>query len=93
MFGEEYRSLTKLLLMQFLNSPVTSFFLGPNIFLNTLFSNTVSLRSSLTVSDQDPNPYKTMGKIMVLYIFIFLDNQTKDSAPNDSKYSLTSLCS
>ena len=35
-----------------LHSPITSSLLGPNILLNTLFSNTLSLRSSLNVSDQ-----------------------------------------
>jgi hypothetical protein len=33
------------------NSPVTSSVLGPDIFLSTLFSNTLSLRSSLALSD------------------------------------------
>jgi len=39
---------------------------GPNILLNTLFSNTPSLRSSLSVSDQVSHPYKTTGNILVL---------------------------
>jgi len=38
-FGEQYRSLSSSL-CSFLHSPVTSSFLGPNIPLNTLFSNT-----------------------------------------------------
>ena len=50
-FGEEYRSLSSTL-YSFLHSPVTSSFLGPNILLNTPFSNTLSLCSSLIVSDQ-----------------------------------------
>ena len=58
-------------LCSFLHSLVTSSLLGPNIFLNTLFSNTLSLRSSLNVSDQVSHPYKTTGKIIVLYILIF----------------------
>ena len=37
----------------------TSSLLGPNTLLNTLFSNTLSLRSSLNVSDQVSHPYKT----------------------------------
>jgi hypothetical protein len=44
--------------------------LGPNILLNTLFSNTLSLRSSLNVNDQVSHPYKTTGKIIVLYILV-----------------------
>jgi hypothetical protein len=49
--GDGYRSLSSSL-CSFLHSPVTSSLLGPNILLNTLFSNTLSLRSSLSVSDQ-----------------------------------------
>jgi len=55
--GEHYRSLSSSL-CSFLHSPVTSPLLGPNILLNTLFSNTLSLRSSLNLSDQVSNPYK-----------------------------------
>ena len=43
----------------FPHSPVTSSLLGPNIFLSTPFSNTLSLRSSLNVSDQVSHPHKT----------------------------------
>jgi len=50
-YGEEYRSLSSSL-CSFLLSPVTSSLLGPNVLLNTLFSNTLSLRSSLNVSHQ-----------------------------------------
>jgi hypothetical protein len=38
--------------------------LGPNILLSTLFSKTLSLHSSLNVSDQLSQPYKTTGKII-----------------------------
>jgi hypothetical protein len=58
--GEEYRSLSSSL-CSFLYSPVTSSVLGPNILLNTLFSNTCSLRSSLNVRDQISHLYKTIG--------------------------------
>ena len=68
--GEENRSLSSSL-CNFLHSPVTSSLLGPNTLLNTLFSNTLSLRSSLNVSDQVSHQYRTTGKIIVLYIFIF----------------------
>ena len=44
--GEEHGSLSSSL-CSFLLSPVTSSFLGPNILLNTLFSNIFSLCSSL----------------------------------------------
>jgi hypothetical protein len=39
--------------------------LGPNILLNTLFSDTLSSCSSLNVSDQVSHPYTTTGKIIV----------------------------
>jgi len=61
MFGEEYRSWSSSL-CSFLHSPVTSSLLGPNFLLSTLLSNTLSLRSSLNVSDQVSHPYKT-GKM------------------------------
>jgi hypothetical protein len=53
--GEENRSLS-CSLWSFLHS---CYLIGPNILLNTLFSNTLSLRSSLNVSDQVSHPYKT----------------------------------
>ena len=68
--GEEYRSLSSSL-CSFLHSPVTSSLLGPNILVSTLFSNTLNLRSSLNAWDQVSHPYKTRGKITVLYILIF----------------------
>ena len=55
----------------FLHSPVTSSLLGPNILLTTLFSNTLSLRSSFNMSHQVSHPYKTRGKILVLCIIPF----------------------
>ena len=77
-FGEQYRSLSSSL-CSFLHSPVTSSLLGPNILLNTLFSNTLSQRSSLNVSDQVSHPYKTV-KIIFLYILIFkfFDSKLED---------------
>ena len=56
--GEEYRTLSSSL-CNFLHSPVTPSLLGPNILLNTVFSNTPSLCSSRNVSDQVSHPYKT----------------------------------
>jgi hypothetical protein len=68
--GEEYRSWSSSL-WSFLHYPVTPSLLGPNIPLNTQFSNTLSLRSSLSVSDQVSHSYKTTDKIIALYIIIF----------------------
>jgi hypothetical protein len=51
-----------------LYSPVTSSLLGPNILLNTLFSNTLSLRSYLNFSDQFSHSYKATGKMIVLLV-------------------------
>ena len=80
--GEEYRSLSTSLL-SFLHSLVTSSLLGPNILLSLLFSDTLSLRSSLDVSDQVSHPYKTTGKIILLYIVIF---NLLDSQPEDTRF-------
>ena len=77
--GEKYRSLSSSL-CSFFHSPVTSSLLGQNILLSTIFSYTLSLRSSINVSDQVSHPYKTTGKIVVLYIliFIFLESKLED---------------
>ena len=93
-FVHEYRSLG-FSFCSFLHSPVVSSLLGPSILLSTLFSNTLSLRSSLILNDQVAHLYKTIDKITVLYIFKFLiaNLKTKDSAPNDSRHSLTPICS
>jgi hypothetical protein len=45
--------------------------LDPNILLRTLFSNILSLYSSLNIKDQVWHPYKTTEKITVLYNLIF----------------------
>ena len=68
--GEEYKSFSSSL-YNLLHSPVTSSLLGPNILLNTMFSNTLSFLSSRSVSDQVSHPYKTTCKITVLYIYIY----------------------
>ena len=64
--GEQYKSFSSSL-CNLLHSPVTSSLLGPNILLNTIFSNTLSFLSSRNVNDQVSHPYKTTGKIIVLY--------------------------
>ena len=92
---EGYRSLSSSL-CSFIHFLVTPSLLGPNILLNTVFSNALSLCSSLSVSDQVSHSRKK-GKIVVLYILIsyfWTANWKKEgSVPNDSKHSLTSICS
>jgi hypothetical protein len=77
--GDEYKIWFSPL-CNYLHSPVTSALFGPNILLTTLFSNTISLWSSLNVGDQVSHPYKTTGRITVLriLIFTFLDSSRKD---------------
>jgi hypothetical protein len=53
-------------LCKILQPYVTSSLLGPNILLSTLFSNTLSLCSSLNVRDCFAQSYKTASKIIVL---------------------------
>jgi hypothetical protein len=59
--------ITKPLIMQF--SPTSYHFIrfSPNILLSTLFSNTLCLCTSFNVRDQVSHPYRTTGKIIVLY--------------------------
>jgi hypothetical protein len=60
----------KLLIMQ--SSPISRHFLPfrSKYSPQHLFSNTINLCSSLSVRDQVSNPYRTTGKIMILYILI-----------------------
>ena len=67
--GEWYK-LCSSWLWSLLHSPFSSH-LGPNIRLRILFSNTLSLDSSLNVRDYVSQPYITTGNIIVLYILIF----------------------
>jgi len=70
-FGDEYKSLSSSP-YRCLYSPVTSSLLGPNFLLIALFSYTLSLYSSLNISDQVSHTYKTTGKIIFLYILILV---------------------
>ena len=59
--GKKYRSFSSSL-CSFLHSPITSSLLGTNT-LNSLFSNTLSLRSSLNVSYQVSHHTKPQAKL------------------------------
>jgi hypothetical protein len=72
----------KRLIMQF--SPTSRHFIP---LLSTLFSNILSLSSSLNVRDQVSHPDRKTGTIIVLYILIFTvfaraDAGTVGSNPN-----------
>jgi len=68
-FGEEYQSWG-FPLGSFVQYPITSSYLGPNIFLSTLFSNTVSLYFSFNVTDQVSHPHDT-AKFIQVYLCVF----------------------
>ena len=72
------------------SSPVTSFLLGLTTFPRILNLNILS-------PCQVSHPYKTMGKIIVLHILILhifgQPTGRQDSAVNDSRHSLSSICS
>ena len=95
LFGEACKSQSSSLysVLQFL---VTSPNSGPNIFLGTLFANTLRLCSSPNVRDYLSYPYKTTGTIVVLRILklIFLDTSwhTVYRAAYDSRHSLSWSC-
>ena len=95
-FDEEYRSLRPSW-CSFLHSRVTSSLWGQSILLSTLFSNTLSLRSFLSVSDHVSQPYKAKGRIIVLCIwgFMFLGSRLEDKrfCTKWSKQSMTAICS
>ena len=74
-FCDEYRSWRSSL-CSLLHFPVTSSLLDPDIFLNILFSNTLSLCSFLILGDQVSNPDKTTGKISSVYLNLYIFGYT-----------------
>jgi hypothetical protein len=69
---------------------------GLNILLSSLFSNTLSLCSSLNVKDQVSHPYNITGKTTVFYILIFTflgSRQDKSCGMNGSKHYPNSISS
>ena len=90
--SEQYRSLNSSL-YSLIHSPVTTSLLGPNNLLNTLLSNTVSLRSSLNVSDQVSHPCKTTSKIIVdehVYIF-YIELQNSRGCSTQGMYTYIAI--
>jgi hypothetical protein len=77
--GEDYKSGSSTL-CSFLQPPVTLSLFGPNTLLSTLFSNTLSLCSYLNAREQESQPHKTIGKIIVFYILFFMifDSRRED---------------
>ena len=66
--GEMYRSFcSSLCTSSFLHSFVTSSLLGPNNLLNTLFSNTLSLRSFLNLATK----FHTHTRNIYTYIYVY----------------------
>ena len=61
LLGEEYRSY--IILWFSSPPPVTSSLFRPNVLLSCLFSDALSLHSSLSESDQVSHPYKTTAKL------------------------------
>lgn len=69
-FHNEYK-LWSSALCNFLQFPIISSLLCINILLGTLPSNTLSLHSSLTATNQVSHPHKTRSKIIALQVLIF----------------------
>jgi hypothetical protein len=69
--GEEYK-LWSSSLCSFDQPYFISFLFDQNILLSTLFSNILSLGSSLNLRDQVSHPYRMTGKIIISYILVFM---------------------
>ena len=85
--------IIKLCIVQFPPVPATSSILGPIFFLSNILSSNLIIYSSPTVTsvaDQVSNPYKTTGKIILLYISYFWIAivKTEDSWLNNSRHFL-----
>jgi hypothetical protein len=66
--GEEYTLWSFSSWSFFFHPHVTASILVPNILLNTLFSNTLSLCSSLNVRDQVSHPYRTTLSLWIEWV-------------------------
>jgi hypothetical protein len=87
--GEEYKSRSSSL-CSIRSLPLNSSLILQNVLLNTLFSNTLSICSSLNGRDQVLHPYRIKNGIIVWYnlTFMSLDNRGEDesSGLNGSKH-------
>jgi len=91
-FVEEYKPLN-FSLCSLIHFTVTFSLLGANIFLSTLFSDTLSVCSSLNVRDQVSDLTK-LYFCMFQYLYHWRENwKTKESKSNDIKHWLHSSCS
>ena len=63
--------------MHLFTQPIASFLLGSNIFLNTLFSNTLCLCAFLTSREKILHTCNTTGISTVLYVLIYSLKQTR----------------
>jgi hypothetical protein len=66
-----WEQIIKFFIMHSFSLPYYLVPLKSNILLSTLFSNTISLSSSLNVGDQVSHPYKTRAKIMFIYLNLY----------------------
>jgi hypothetical protein len=68
------------LLCSLSHPPVSSSIFNRNILLSTLFSSTLRLCHTLTVRDQFSHPFRTAGKLIVLYIlnYMFFGSRWED---------------
>lgn len=66
-FGEKY-IFWSFSPWKFVRTPIISYLLGPNILVSTLFLHTLRWYFSHNVKDQVPHLYKSISKVIVLYI-------------------------
>jgi hypothetical protein len=97
-FDHKMYKLWITMLCSLLLFPVNVFLIRPNIFLSTLFHNTLRLCSSLSVKNQVLHPYNATGQNYTFVYFtvcfwITNEKKTKVSGLNGSRDSLNSLCS
>ena len=68
--------------------PITSSLLGPNTLLNTLFSNTLSRRSTLNVSDEVFSLNNTLFNVCIL-AHLAQEGRTRDDGNGEQSHELT----